>query len=342
MLGRAGQGSEMEAGDAAPHPRRGRRLPRTRLVEARDLGSLLYLAAALPAAAMLSEPRLAAVARTWTALHLKARGRWAQAESARVARLRGLAPDGPAAMAFLEDYLGNVRLAKLLVLHARRPLGWQPRLRLLGQEHLQHALAAGHGAVLWVAPFIFAPLAAKMTFHHAGYGVSHLSRFAHGYSQSVLGARLLNPIRTGVEDRYLAERVRIGPDHQPQAALRILARRLRENRIVSITAGAGGSRVVDVPFLAGQMGLASGAPALAAQAGAALLPVMSLREPDGGFVSIVGAPLPAAGRSRGEAHLAAAHGFAAVTAEAAQAHPAQFWWHADALHRWAHGLTGGP
>ena len=61
-------------------------------------------------------------------------------------------------MAFFEDYLGNVRLAKLLVLHARRPCGWQPRLRLQGQEHLQRALVAGHGAVLWVAPFIFAPL----------------------------------------------------------------------------------------------------------------------------------------------------------------------------------------
>jgi hypothetical protein len=148
MLGRAGQGGEMEAGDGTPHPRRGRRLPRTRLVEARDLGSLLYLAAALPTAAMLPEPRLAAFARTWTALHLKAHGRWARAESARVARMRGLPPDSAEAMAFLEDYLGNVRLAKLLVLHARRPLGWQPRLRLLGQEHLQHALAAGHGAVL--------------------------------------------------------------------------------------------------------------------------------------------------------------------------------------------------
>jgi hypothetical protein len=47
MLGRAGQGSAMEAGDATPHLRRARRLPGTRLVETRDLGSLLYLAAAL-------------------------------------------------------------------------------------------------------------------------------------------------------------------------------------------------------------------------------------------------------------------------------------------------------
>ena len=188
-------------------------------------------------------------------------------ERAYVARLRGLAPDGPEAERLFNAYLANARLAKLLVLRVRRPGGWCPRLRLEGEEHLQRALGAGHGAILWVAPFVFAPLGTKMVLHHAGHAVSHLSRYSHGYSRSALGARLLNPIRTGVEDRYLAERMSIGPDHQPQAALRLLGQRLRDNRIVSISAGAGGSRVVEVPFLPGRMGLASGASALASQPG---------------------------------------------------------------------------
>jgi lauroyl/myristoyl acyltransferase len=330
----------MEADDLHPQWRRGMALPVARLVQARDLGSLLYLAAALPATALLPEQQLAALVRAWTPLHLNARARWARTESRRVARLRGVAPDDAQARAFFEEYLGNIRLAKLLVLLARRPHGWQ--LRLEGEERLQQALAAGRGAILWVAPFLFAPLGAKMTFHQAGYTVSHLSRYSHGYSPSLLGARLLNPIRTGVEDRYLAERVRIGPDHQPQAALRLLSQRLRQNRVVSITASAGGSRVIEVPFLGGQMRLASGAPALAAQSGAALLPVMTLREPDGGFVSIIHEPLPTGGGARSEAQLAAAQGFATLTAETVQAHPAQFWWHADALRRSAHAFTGGP
>lgn len=332
----------MDLGDPAPRWRHGFSLPAARLVRIQDLGPLLHLAAALPVAVSLPEHRLAALAGAWTSLHGRMRRSWVRAESAKVARLRGLDPDHPDADRFFHAYLANVRLAKLQVLHARRPGGWRPRLRLEGEPLLARALAAGSGAILWVAPFLFAPLGTKMTFHQAGHAVSHLSRYAHGYSRSLLGARLLNPIRTGIEDRYLAERVTIGPDHQPQAALRVLSQRLRQNRIVSITASAGGSRVVEVPFLCGHMGLASGAPALAAQTGAALLPVVTLREPDGGLVSIIHEPLPVAGLRRREAQLAAAHRYAALTAAAAEAHPAQLWWHADALRRSAHALTGGP
>ncbi len=42
-----------------------------------------------------------------------------------------------------------------------------------------------------------------MAFHRAGLAVSHLSRASHGFSGSRLGVRVLNPIHTKVEDRYL-------------------------------------------------------------------------------------------------------------------------------------------
>ena len=41
---------------------------------------------------------------------------------------------------------------------------------------------------------------------------AHLSRYSHGYSPTRLGARWLNPVRTGVEARYLAERIVVGPE----------------------------------------------------------------------------------------------------------------------------------
>jgi lauroyl/myristoyl acyltransferase len=342
MLSPERQDSDMASSDPEPRWRYGLNLPAARLMQARDLGLLLYLATAVPIMALLPEHRLPPVARAWTFLVRKARRRWAVAEAAYVARLRGLQPDGPEAEQFFGAYLAHVRLAKLLVLRARRPGGWHPRLRLEGEDHLRQALAAGRGAILWVAPFLFSPLGTKMVLHRAGHSVSHLSRYSHGYSQTVLGAQLLNPVRTGVEDRYLAERIRIGPDHQPQAAVRTLSQRLRDNRIVSITAGAGGSRVVEVPFLAGQMALASGAPALALQTGAALLPVITLREADGGFVSIIHQPLSIEGQTRTGAQLTAARAFAVLVAEAARTHPAQFWWHTDSLRQAAQPSTGGP
>jgi anti-sigma regulatory factor (Ser/Thr protein kinase) len=43
-------------------------------------------------------------------------------------------------------------------------------VRLLGQEQIEHALAAGKGALVWVAPFVFAPLAFKVALSDHGDG----------------------------------------------------------------------------------------------------------------------------------------------------------------------------
>ncbi len=73
--------------------------------------------------------------------------------------------------------------------------------------------------------------------------------------------------------------------------LRALAGRLRDNRVVSITVNANGRRTRPVGLLDGTIEVATGTPALAWQTGAPLLPVFTVREPAGGFVTRIEAPL---------------------------------------------------
>jgi lauroyl/myristoyl acyltransferase len=203
-----------------------------------------------------------------------------------------------------------VRLDQLWYLRSYRPGGWRAELRLEGREHLDAALAAGRGAILWVAPTVGQWLATKRTMAEAGYAVHHLSHPSHGFStRSKLGRRWLNRIRTGVEDRYLAERVLLGADGGAQAALRRLDALLRGNAVVSITVGAAGTRPIRVPLLRGWLSVASGAPHLAARTGAALLPVFTWREGRARFNTRIEAPLPVVpAREAGRSDAAALRG----------------------------------
>ena len=106
-----------------------------------------------------------------------------------------------------------------------------------GLEHLQAALATGRGAVLWVMPLVFAPLVTKRSLAEAGIAVHHTSRLSHGFSPTWLGQTLLNPIRTRIERRYLAERIVLPLEGMSAAASRHVLGLLRANRVVSLTLG---------------------------------------------------------------------------------------------------------
>jgi lauroyl/myristoyl acyltransferase len=166
------------------------------------------------------------------------------------------------------------------ILKCYRPDGWEPAVRIAGFEHVHAALAAGRGAVLWVAHAFHGHLGAKVGFRRAGLEVVHLSTPAHGFSASRFGVRHLNRIQTRIEDRYIAERVLL-PLSGQNAALTTLVKRLKANKVVSITGQRGTGRTVDARFLDGTLPLASGAPALAQMTGARLLPVFAFRAADG-------------------------------------------------------------
>lgn len=177
-------------------------------------------------------------------------------------------------------------------LRGYRPGGWRPKIEIIGREHLDAALAEGKGAVLWVAHFVFAPNVVKIGLHDLGYRVNHLSRPDHGFSSTRFGLRVLNPVRSRFEDKYLESRIVFDRAHPAPALLR--ARKIAaRNGIVSFTAGAWeGSSVVEADFLHSRITLAMGPVWLTRASGAALLPVFAMRTkaPDMFRVEI-GAPI---------------------------------------------------
>jgi lauroyl/myristoyl acyltransferase len=205
-------------------------------------------------------------------------------------------------------------------------LGWSAPLELSGAAHLQDALAAGRGAVLWVAHFSFNALAAKKALHEAGFVLSHLSRPEHGFSKSRFGIALLNPLRVRAETRYLRERILIDRA-RPAAALHQAQRRLRDNGIVSVTAGAWeGALPARVAVAGGELELSTGAPGLCHLTGAALLPVYTVREAGSRAIRVeIGPPIAVErGADRKRAAMAAARDFAVRLAPYVERYPLQW------------------
>ncbi len=190
----------------------------------------------------------------------------------------------------LSELAAEQILARLQLLKDYRPGGWKPVIHLVGREYIEAALQNGHGVILWVGYFVGSELVTKIALHQAGFAVHHLSRASHGFSSTRFGLRYLNRIQTAIEERYLAKRIVLSADNPTQAMLS-LAYQLRQNQIVSITAHRNSKTPTQVKFLDGYMYLAPGAPLLAHQTKAALLPVLPLRDENGNLTVIVEAPL---------------------------------------------------
>jgi lauroyl/myristoyl acyltransferase len=214
----------------------------------------------------------------------------------------------------------------LQVLRSRSRAGWNPLLQLEGAEHLDSALAAGRGAVLWVAHFCFHALATKKALCDAGYRVWHLSRPEHGFSRSTVGIALFNGIRTAAEGRQLAGRIVFERD-RPGAAAAAATRVLAQNGVLSITAGDWeGQRIASIDVCGGKLQLAVGAPRLARLSGAALLPVFTVRGADQQTIRVVIEPALAV-PSGGEAEAAlqgAAQAFGRILEGYIRRYPAEW------------------
>ena len=185
-------------------------------------------------------------------------------------------------------------VSRLYGLREWRPWKREVPVRIDGREHHAAALEAGAGAVLWVGRFAFASLITKMGLHRAGVPVTHLSRPTHGFGESDFAVRWLNPSWTGIEERFLRERIVLSPGAET-AALRALRRRLDENGVVSITVGDEAARTVGVSVLGVPRRLATGPMHLALTGRAPLIPVFTVRDEDGRFVVALEPPLDARG-----------------------------------------------
>ena len=182
---------------------------------------------------------------------------------------------------------GYLEIIELLREHA--PGGWRVPISLSGKEHIDAALAAGKGAILWFCPFMHGDLVFKRGLYEAGYALHHLSALTHGFSDTRFGLHVINPVKTAVEMRYLEERLVLdGKDSRP--TLKALRDRLNANCLVSITAVHTGKRVAHAEMFGGKLRLATGAPHQAIRTGAALLPLFVVPH-DGGYQLCVEAPL---------------------------------------------------
>jgi lauroyl/myristoyl acyltransferase len=137
---------------------------------------------------------------------------------------------------------------------------------------------------------------------------------------------LYNGIRTGAEGQQLEGRIVFDRD-RPAAAAVAAMRVLAQNGILSITAGDWeGQRIASIDVCGGKLPLAVGAPRFARLAGAALLPVFTVRGADRQTISVVIEPalgVPADGSSD-DALQAAAQAFGRLLERYVRRYPAEW------------------
>lgn len=140
--------------------------------------------------------------------------------------------------------------------------------------------------MLWCSTFAFDPIVTKMALHRAGYAITHLSTRSHGYADSRFAMRFLNPIMVRIENRYLRSRAVI--DQGPSNAMDRLRAAVRGNSVVTIVAVSGASRrPAAVPFMGCELPIGMGAPNLAHEEGAALLPLFTFRRSDDTYLVLI-------------------------------------------------------
>lgn len=297
-----------------------------RLLHRADFPLLVRLPTLALAALLLPERHWPEFTRRWAKIRRAQRRQTRQ----RVAQIENAAAGrdlGRSAEAVHNELVANGYLEEMQLLRARLPGGWRPDIRLDGADQVDAALQEGKGAILWVFPASFYPLVSKIAFHRAGYPVTHLTSVEHGFSRSRLGVRLLNPLQYRLEQRYLDECLVIGRGGA-QSSLTFLARRLRENRLISITVGAyHTSRVNRVRFMNGAIKLPSGPLYLSQHSDAPLFPVFTAREADGGFAVTIQNPITfPEGRKASDAVEGLLETYASRLEAFALQHPDQFPW----------------
>ena len=120
-----------------------------------------------------------------------------------------------------------------------------------------------------------------------------------------------------------------------QSSAESVRARLRENRIVAITASHHTDQPEDLPFLERTIELALGPPRLAHATGAALLPVIAVRGQADGFEVIIEPPLRAENGGNGAAAVRLLERFVGTLEVNALRYPADW-------RRWMRIGSGNP
>lgn len=189
-------------------------------------------------------------------------------------------------------------------------LGWLPSAsgeatlrgaRVEGIEHLERALEAGNGAILWESNGFGARMAAKQVLDRRGYALCQI----HGRlnlggfltDDATLTWTRRNVVRRiflGWERRFIRDAIDIPERGAPELG-RTLLSLLRENRIVCVAGdGKEGRHRLTLAFLRHEVSFSTGMLTLARISGAPVLPLFALRDGYRGIRVVVCPPLPTA------------------------------------------------
>ena len=160
--------------------------------------------------------------------------------------------------------------------------------RVIGWEHLERALAAGKGVILWENGSFGRRFWAKQVLFHKGvlvhqiHGAKHLGNLdTHRTRTTWVRQNVIHRILDDAEKPYLAELI-ILPSGGDLAYGRRLLRELGKNAVVCLAAdGTAGARLLAVPFLGTEHPFSSGMVSLARLSGAVILPIVCLEMDDG-------------------------------------------------------------
>ena len=161
---------------------------------------------------------------------------------------------------------------------------------LTGGAHIDTALTAGRGAVLWHCGSGPGSRVALRCLAEAGYPLVSLRAHDHPYSPSRLCQAVLNPIPNRMDNRYLESVVIVHEDNAAEA-IETLGVHLAANKLVLVTANGAFSHRHDIPFFGGTLRLGLGAPTLAMLQDAPLIPLFSIARENSGYDVIAETPL---------------------------------------------------
>ena len=179
---------------------------------------------------------------------------------------------------------------RLAILGAHRLGRWAPSIHLIGRDILEQARKEGRGAVLWTSFSTFGGIMVKKALADRGLPLVTLRSYRHPYSASRFGLRILNPIQTRIEDRYITRAVTLYPERDI-IALRELMQCLKENALIEIAANSDSSNPIKRPFMGGTLRLALGAPTLARLCSTPLVPVFTRITEEKDFEVMIEPPL---------------------------------------------------
>lgn len=172
------------------------------------------------------------------------------------------------------------------------------RVETTGLEHLEAALAAGRGAVLWESGFFGRRNLAKQVLQRHGFRVHQVHDQLHRAGFAADPAAPPGP-RSGAlayfearEREFVTDIIQMTHPETLGASRKILAA-LGRNAIVCITADvACGHRLLHFPLLGEPKRFPTGMVSVARATGAALLPLFCVRERDGRYRVVIEPALP--------------------------------------------------